>query len=386
MPEDRTGRIFIGVIIIAIAIKLSLFLFAAVHAPQGKFLPDSYDYLKLSEMLVSHGAFAVQDGKGALIYETFRTPGYPAFLAIFHGIMKIPLDGIILLQVVMTLLAAFITYRAALEIDRRTALLSMTIILFDLPITIFSLTVLTETLFMLLLAIFMFGFTLYLKHRRIGYLIVSALFIVLAAYVRPIGYYLGFAVSVFIIYANRKERFTRSMRDVFIFLVIVYSMIGIWQVRNYVRCNNISFSSVERLNLSSMGLLNSYSRNTDPYTKGLAPLPYYANVSSRCLMSLMTRPGNLKYLGCDILTNAGKIFGYTWMALWMSGFVWGILKIRDSIIMQFMLLAVIYFAALSVCAAMWVVGERFRVPMMPFIAIISAYGWRRIFTHWKPEH
>lgn len=402
-------RLFLVTVTIAIIIKLSLFAFAAVHAPQGKILPDSPTYLRLADTLTSRGAFAEQSDSGALVFETFRTPGYPAFLAIFHGLMRIPLDGIVLIQIAMTLLAAFITYKTAMQIDQRIAFLSAAIILLDPPITIFSLTILTESLFLLLISVFMFYFTLYLKcgtslvkiqqseisnryceeavvrryadeaisllKMRNLYLIISALALTAAAYVRPVAYYLGFIMPIFIIYAVWRENFWKSLRHALIFIVIVYSIIGLWQVRNYARCHDLAFCGSDQYNLSSVGLFHSYARSTDPYTKGMAPLPYYISVSFRSLMSLMTRPGNFKYFGCETLNLGSFIFSYPWMVFWLSGLIYGVMKMGRNIYLQMMLFVALYFIITSIGGLMWGVSERLRVPIMPFIAIISAYGW-----------
>ena len=373
------------IIIFALIIKLSLFAFAAVHAPQGKLLPDSQGYLKLSDMLASMGVFANQEGSGNLIYETFRTPGYPLFLAIFHVLMKIPLDGIILIQIAMTLLTAFITYKTALEIAPKIAFLSAAIILYDPPITIFSLTILTESLFLLLISLFMFNFMRYLKNRNVGYAILSALILAVTTYVRPVSYYLGFFIALFIIYANGRQNFKKAFAHAMIFVLIVYSLLGIWQVRNYMRCHDTGFCRAERSDLSTQGLFKSYTRNTDPYTKNMAPLPYYINASLRSLVSLMTRPGNFKYFECEPLTIAGLILGYPWMVFWLSGFIIGVIRMRRSIYIQFMLLVALYFIITSIGAQMWIMGTKLRVAMMPFIAIISAYGWVSLRRHWRSE-
>jgi len=417
---NKRHRLFFTIIIVVIIMKLALFAFAAIHAPQGKILPDSHDYLRLSDTLASKGVFAVQYEKGNFIYETLRTPGYPLFLAFFNGVMQIPLDGVIFLQVIITVLAAFIVYKSALIIDQRIALLSAAIILLDPPISIFSLLILTETLFMFSISLFMLCFTLYLNSRKLGPLILSAFMLVIAIYIRPIGYYLGFAIMLFVIYANMRENIKRSIVHALIFLAIVYCLLGIWQYRNYVRSGDFAFSAIERANLSSMGLIKSYARNTDINTKDMAPLPYYANVSFRCLMSLMTRPGNFKYFGYEPLNLGSFVFSYPWMVFWLSGFIWGIIRIARSTVvaqpqdfrgragfgstsltipqtipslsrdnlsyLQFMLFVTFFFIAISVVGQMWGVGPRFRVPMMPFIAIISAYGWTCILPWFKARN
>jgi len=377
----KQSRYVLAIIVLAITIKLSLFLFAAVNAPQGKFLPDSHGYLRLSDMLAAKGAFAIQNGNRALSYETFRTPGYPLFLAIFNGALNIPLDGVVFIQIAMTLSAACITYKAAYQIDPKIALLSMIIILFDPPITIFSLTILTESLFLLLICLFMLSFILYLKRKKTSFILLSALMLAAATYVRPVSYYFGFAVFFFILYANRGKDFWKRLKHAFIFLVVLYFTIGAWQARNYARCHDFTFSNVGRDNLCAKGLFKSYIRNTDPYTKKMAPLPYYANVSTRCLMSLMTRPGNLKYFKSDILTVTGKVLAYPWMVFWMIGFIWGIIRMKRNTYLQLMLFVIIYFISVSIGALMWDVCERLRVPMMPFIAIISAYGWINLLSY-----
>jgi hypothetical protein len=382
----RSGYILF-IIILAILVKLSLFIFVSIHAPQSKFMPDSHDYLKLADVLASKGVFArLEEGK--LVCETFRTPGYPLFLAILNGILKIPLSGVVFLQVLMTLLAAFVTYKTALWIDEKIAFLGAAIMLFDIPVSIFSLLLLTETLFMVALSLFMLSFVIYLKNRKFGILALSAIILAIAVYIRPIAYYLGIAIFFFILYINRHRGLKICVSQALVFLVVTYSIIGAWQFRNYALSHNAAFSSVEGLNLAAFGLVHSYTRNTDPHTQGMSPLPYYINVSARCLLSLMTRQGNFKYFNCEILNVAGNILAYIWMLFWLAGFVIGLMWIKNNIYMQFISYIALYFILTSVIGAMWIVGERFRVPIMPFIAIISAYGWLNLvpFFKQKPIH
>lgn len=371
-PQSR--RLIYIIVAIALAIKLSLFAFAAIHAPQGKLLPDSNRYIELARTLAAKGAFASQDENGALVYETLRTPGYPVFLAALYGLAKIPLDGIVLLQIVMTLVAAFVVYKTAVKIDPNIAVLSMAIILLDPPITIFSLTILTESLFLLCISFFMLNFVLYLKYKKIGFVIISAFTLAMATYVRPISYYLGFMTTFFIIYANRKDGLKKVFAHALIFILIVYSLLGIWQIRNYIRSHNFVFSSVQGEN-SGKGLIGSYARHDDPYTKGMAPLPYYINVSFRSLLSVMTKPGHFKYFRSELLRIGGYIFAYPFMAFWLTGFICGMAVMRRNVCLHFMLFVTLYFITASVVGQMWVMGDKLRVSVMPFIAIISAYGW-----------
>ena len=375
----RNKKYFLIIIGIAILIKIFLFLFALMHAPQSKFMPDSFKYLKTAATITSKGVFATTDEKGALTYELNRTPGYPFFLAILHGFLGVPLTGVILIQVLLTILTALITYKTAIQIDPRLVFLSTGIVLCSLIVSIYSLMILTETLFLFLITLFMFNFIQYLKSGRISALVMSSLMLVLATYVRPGGYFLGLVVGFFIIYANAAENIKKSIFHSIIFLVVVYVLLGIWQIRNYMVFGSPVFSSIFQEDLYKVGLFKSYLRNTDPFTQKMGPLSYYINVTGRCLLSILTRPGSFKYFHWHAFTVFGKILGYPWVVFWMTGFLWGIIKIRSNSYYQFLLIVIIYFVSGSIICEMWFVGERYRVPLVPFIAIISAYGWIQLF-------
>jgi 4-amino-4-deoxy-L-arabinose transferase-like glycosyltransferase len=370
----KNKKLSLIIIIIALLIKFSLFTFASIHNPQAKFQSDSYGYLNTGMMLALHGAFA-QDNNGVLKYELFRTPGYPLFLGLLHGILKIPLDGVILVQVLLTILAAFVTYKVAFEIDHKIAFLGAAIVLFSLPITIFSLMLLTESLYLLLISLFMLAFIHYLKNRETKLILLSAILLAAATYVRPISYYLGGALAAFIVYVNVPDKLKKAILHATLFLAVTYGLLGIWQLRNYIHFHQNTFASIIQENCKVSGIFHSYSTNKDPLTQGWPPIPYYVNVTWRCFLSLMTRPGSFKYLHFPILTIAGKVIGYPWVVFWMTGFLIGLTKIRRNIYYQFILCVILYFVFTTIGGEMWYSGERYRVPIMPFIAIISAAGW-----------
>lgn len=369
------------VIAVALVIKFLLFGFATFYVPQSKIMNDSYEYLDTARMLATKGVFAVQDREGEVKFDLNRTPGYPLLLAVLHNLMKIPLAGVVFLQALLTIVVAFITYQVAIRIDEKITILSAVIVLFDLPITIFSLMILTETLFLFLMSLFMLVFVQYLKNAEIKSVVLSALTLALATYVRPISYYLGIIMALFIIYANIRDNFKKAVFHSLIFLAIVYSLLGIWQIRNYMHFSRYTFASIKQTNLESFGLIKSYSKNKDTLVQGTSPFFYYINTTFRCLMSVMTRPGTLKYFRFRALTVFGKILGYPWMVFWMLGFIIGIANIRRNIYYQFILIIILYFILTSIGGVTRLAGERFRVPMVPYIAIISAYGWTTCL-HW----
>jgi hypothetical protein len=99
----------------------------------------------------------------------------------------------------------------------------------------------------------------------------------------------------------------------------------------------------------------------------------------------MTRPGTLKYLHCYPLAVAGKIFGYPFMVFWWIGFLVGLLKLKSNIFYQFIFLVIAYFVFLTIAVIASSCGERYLVPMVPLIAIISAAGWIRLKDRFIPD-
>ena len=373
-------RLFL-IITSAVLIKLFLFAFFVCYVPQGKFLNDTPDYINAAEILSSQGTFALAGADGVLNYDLHRAPGYAFFLFILHGCLHLSFDTVIFIQILLTLLAAGIIYKAAVWIDPKIAFLSAVIVLFDPPVSIFSLIILSEVLFFFLLACFMLIFVKFLKEKRTYQVVISALALVLATYVRPTSYYLGIALAIFILYAGiRAGGFKKAILHASVFLVLVYSLLGIWESRNYRLTGVKTFASVIQTNPKKFGLWESFSNQVKYAPNKIEPAFCYLKSSLRCFLSLMTRPGPFKYFRSAILSAIGKVLAYPWMVFWVLGLIIGVAKTGSNIYYQFILLVIAYFIVTSIEGAGFLVGERFRVPMVPFIAVLSAYGWSVLNT------
>jgi len=372
---------FFKIIAIAVILKLFLFVFLLSNAPQGRFQNDSADYIESAGVISSQGTFARAGADGVLKFDLHRAPGYAFFLAVLHGAIGLPLNAVIFIQVLLGLLAAWITYKAAFCIDSRIAFLSTVIVLYDPPVSIYSLIILSELLFFFLLTCFMYAFVRYLKEKRIIQLVGSALFLVLATYVRPTSYYLGLVLGVFIVYAGiRLVTIKKAIMHALIFVCIVYGLFGLWENRNYKLTGTKTFASVIQTNPDGFGLQKSFSKLDPSIRQKTQPVVYYAKTFSKYFLSLMTRPGQFKYFRSTVLSAIGKVLAYPWMIFWMAGIIIGVSRIGGNIYYQFILLMIGYFIAASIGGAGFHVGERFRVPMVSFIAVLSAYGWSVIYA------
>ena len=371
---------WIIVIALAILIKLSLCIYTTTQQPDSKFEIDSEWYLKSGETLVKEGTFARgHNSDGSFYYELFRTPGYPLFLGVFHYFLNWPLSAVIFIQIILNLISAWFIYRAAILIDERLGFLSTLIVLFDPAITVYSLILMTESLFVFFISLFAWMFVRYLKGREIWFLIYAVLSLVAATYVRPVGFYLGGVVAFFIIYEAMISKSYRFIKHAIIFFILFYSLIALWQYHNYARYKDFTFCNIGNATIVAEGIYKSYERNKDPYSKGLPPAAYYMNVASRSFLSVMTRPESFKYFKNRALTVAGKVFAYPWIGFWMIGLIAGLFSMKQNPYFQFLALIILYFVVVTVGGTLWGAGPRFRVPMMPFIAILASFGWMSLF-------
>jgi hypothetical protein len=378
LREGKNKKLFTIVLIAAILFKLSIFVFGAIRVPESIFDSDSETYLLTAKTISTRGAFGVQELNGKIKYEVFRTPGYPVFLAIFHYLMKMPLLAVILLQLFLTVIGGLIAYRIALEIDYRLGILAMAIALFDPPTSVYSLKIMTEALYLPLLSLFIYTTIAYFKRRGIGLLILSALILVLTVYIRPIGYFLGIGVAIFMIYANIFKNYKKTLLHAAIFLIIVHSLLGIWQLRNYRSFKTLSFTSIADSNFKIHGLVKKAEKNDNPVIQGIN----YLGEAGQDFVNLMTLSGSLKYYNSKPFAILGKLIFYPFMVFWLIGFLIGCVKIKQNIYYQFLLWIMMYYIAVTLINISDAAGERFRIPMVSCIAVVSAYGWSIIRDFW----
>jgi hypothetical protein len=369
----------IVVLVIAFAVKLSLWAVTVTLAPQGKFENDSEWYLEGGRSIAEQGRFVIKNEDGKTYrYEMFRTPGYPLFLGALTVWLRSSLETVLFVQILLTIVAAVLTYKATEIIDPALAKLAGFIVLFDPAVTVFSLMLMTEALFLVMMSLFLFLFVKYMNRRSIKYLLFSGAALAAATYVRPISYYLGTLIAIFVLYIWGIRGWKKALVHSLVFFLTVYSLIGIWHYRNYRHTGKNRFSTISDGTVSCAGIYKSYTRNEDEVSKGLPPWAYYANTFSRTFLSLMTRPETYKYWGMKPLTIAGKAFGYPWVVFFMIGLVAGLAKMNRDKRLHLAVLVMFYFIAATIGGAFWGASARFRVPMVPFIAVIAAYGWNNL--------
>ncbi|MDP2654313.1 MAG: glycosyltransferase family 39 protein [Candidatus Omnitrophota bacterium] len=358
----------------AMAIKLGLFWHILTTAPMSIYVHDSHGYLRDAEAIRS---FLANPSVG-LEHSHYRTPGYPFFLAVFHHGAGWTLHSIVFLQIVLTAVSARIVACASHAADGRPGLLSGLFLLYDLPTTIYSSLILTESLFVLGMAVFLYVFIRYLRSGQIRLLFCAGAVLAASCYIRPVAYYLGLALVPILLFAGPLPGVRRKIGGVCVFLAVCYGLLFVWQARNFSAFHDARFSSIGNATVRMHGI-----GAVDPSGHHNSDIGNSLRKTARNVLILLTEPGNMKYFESSGWKVFGKVFGYLFVAFWVTGLLPGIGVAFKDRYHAFVLYVILYFVAVTVAAAGTEVTPRFRVGMMPFIALLSARGWEIIITGWR---
>ena len=194
------------------------------------YYPDSFTYLAPARSLL-HGLGFV-DGSGDI--ETIRTPGYPLLLVLF-GARTLPV--IIFQHLLNAALAVGIYLLVLYRADRRPALIASLLFSLDVPTIHYANKLLTETVFTALLYVV---FVLALQRPRP---IVIGLLSGVLILIRPIALFYCVPLALYFLV----RRFPK--RQVLTFVAVSLVLPGAWAVRNRVRVGVFTISSIGDVNL-----------------------------------------------------------------------------------------------------------------------------------------
>ncbi len=240
---------------VAVALSLRLLLLlVTVHATGVSVLTegDTFSYLRPGMELIRNGRF-FSDG----MPEIDRTPGYPIFAMLcgaFHGHTILVSCVQILLAVLSVILVARIANRI---FQRPRAGLAAAWFFACDPVSIeYSLRLMSETLFVFLLLLFLDRMIAYLESGKTQALLIAALLLVSATYVRPVSYWMTLFVAVFVAaiqFFNRDQSIGKhkwlAVGQASLFLAVSALLLIPWQLRNFDRSGYAGFSSIVEKNL-----------------------------------------------------------------------------------------------------------------------------------------
>ncbi len=237
----KPNYILVAILLAGLLVRLFLF-FHFQNQPKFFYDDDSKGYVQLAENLRTGHGFS-WDEKAPYEANSFRTPGYPAFLLTNRALFG-DYRFALLAQIILVVLTAYLIFLLAKEWKTNKLGYWAAAIFLFMPFSIMvSLRYLTQPLFTFLLTLAVWLWLKHLKNKSIKYFIGAVIILPLLALVRPIAFYLPivFILSLVIsFWPNPKE----AIKKIAILIAVFFTILSPWLARNYSLFGKFSLSSI----------------------------------------------------------------------------------------------------------------------------------------------
>jgi len=443
MIRSRHSGLLAAGLILSLAVKLLVWGVVWYKDSALFTWADTKGYQDSALMLLERGEFTVSSALPDIV-QTFRTPGYPVFLAAVYGVIGVSYAPVVLLQIFISLGTIILAYTVASRIwNKKIGLIAAIILCLDTLSFTYSLKVLTETLFALIMMVLILCCVGILQGKSRGWLALAAgVCMGAGTLIRPVGLYMIAPVLLALIAAGIKQKWGwRLVVKTVLALAVPYVIcVGGWTYRNYKMTGQAIFTSFDgyyllfwhgsaivsardgisieeaQIKLGMEGRGEGY-KQMHPETKdynfetmagiwkqeGLKlikqnPLIFLRTEVSG-MLRVMFRPGIrelLMMVGAS--DNFREIFNLGenwdtfmlvgWSVLFLIILYMGIIRYFIAVFQNRKLegldilfwLLIIYFIVTSGGPA---AQSRYRVPVMPLLAFYAAQGWWMMWERWK---
>ncbi len=240
---------------------------------------DAIGYQQLAENILHYHTFAgttdtasiplnshaLEPGLLIANYDTYREPGYPAFLAFVYLIAGVKPFIAILIQLILNAICVVLIYRIAFLLFNNKIVATIAALLFTLDIhSIYVANVLySDTLFIFLFLLSLYYFFSGLKILSFIRFVLSALFLGLACITRPVSLLYPF-VLFFVVFVFNKGMERRWLVKIIIpYMLIIYAIVGGWVLRNHTSYNRWQLTTMDGYNLLDFNVAFTESRKTN---------------------------------------------------------------------------------------------------------------------------
>ena len=240
-PDDRrlseggrTGRdpaLFLVLFLLALGARLTVFAVNS-HREQPHFtVPDSGSYIQAAASLLEHRAFLDEQGNPSWA----RVPGYPLLLALSFGLRLASPEkpgGAVLVDILLGSLVVAMASGLAAWMAGRPAAISAGILLALEPSSIAHSNVIqSEGLYTLCLTLAIWAWWRWLSRPGVASLLFASLFVGLLPLIRPIGLLLPAVLLPVVVWVTWRNRHRAALAALF---VLVCCLPGAaWRARNY---------------------------------------------------------------------------------------------------------------------------------------------------------
>jgi 4-amino-4-deoxy-L-arabinose transferase-like glycosyltransferase len=182
-------------------------------------------------------------------FDTYRTPGYPVFIALIYSISSGSVWFVLFIQILLNLISVVLVYKiAATIIHHKIALLSAFLFAIDLHQSYWAVTLYTDTLFVFLFLVSVYYLCKSIKENNFLSICLSALFLGIATLVRPISFLFPFVAVIFIlVFCNFKLKMKLAYS--LLFSIIFIATISPWLLHNYLKYQEAKLSAHSGYNL-----------------------------------------------------------------------------------------------------------------------------------------
>lgn len=246
----RSSRLLMGLILTAIAARILLFVYLAIAHPESFVARDTRSYVAPISDLLTRGSFSVAGAPEVFRtpgYTLFLLPFWFAFGTTASSLA-------VLTQVGLSVVLGFATFRLAALTDtsnrgRAAAAAALIIVLFDPTVFAQQYRLLSDTLFALILTGAVFLLVRFLQSQRASLILASSMLFAIAAYVRPISLYLPFILALAGLVVVARSRSWRLGLYGLAALALYSTTVGAWVVRNEHEADVAAFATVSHLNI-----------------------------------------------------------------------------------------------------------------------------------------
>jgi 4-amino-4-deoxy-L-arabinose transferase-like glycosyltransferase len=363
-------------------------VYVLVMTPNTIVFGDGVQYNEVAIDLLNGEGFP----RGLTMYKSSRAPGYPVFISFIYLVFGTNILWVKLAQSLLNVLTILPIYGLGMMIfDKRVALTASFIIAIDSFFIFFTGLILSEILFMVFLSSSLCFLYIGIRDDRYFLLASGSLLMGLAILTRASLLLFPVFILVWII-LEKRDNIKRALYSCVFFVIMVVLVLLPWSIRNY----SIYHSFVPVTIGSGLTLYEGNNPVADGGPTGhkithlpssLTPLEQDRLYRAKALQFISEKPGRFLSLALvkfkrfwNIIPNYEEYRSVKYILISLLSYVpilvFGIIGIilsltRDKKVL-FLLLPVIYYTALHM---IFPGSVRYRVPIMPFFMIISAYGF-----------
>ncbi|MBD3168380.1 MAG: hypothetical protein GF307_02780 [candidate division Zixibacteria bacterium] len=234
-------KIFWIVIIAGMVFRVAILLTAAGDISRFT-TPDSYEYIKLGKNLITEGIYSTSDNP-PFKPEALRPPAYPVIIGILHSLIGLPLETMLILNILLTVITALICYLLARNIGGETSgIIAGAFVFLEGGFAVNNMLILTEAFFTSAVLGSVYFFIKYLEKRQLGILLLSVLLWTVSIYIRVASLYL-FLMFALILLVIKDSPFKKRLKAGAIVIALGVLSILPWAFRNYVKFDIPAFST-----------------------------------------------------------------------------------------------------------------------------------------------